>query len=53
VLWNIDNGQSVNLAGIPDALLRSMLLELFTHLQLKSSAKVSDSAAMHTWGWSG
>jgi hypothetical protein len=40
VLWNIDAGQAVNLAGIPDEPLRGMLEQLFGSLQLKQVSQV-------------
>jgi hypothetical protein len=40
VLWNIDAGQSVHLAGIADELLRGMLEQLFGSLQLKQVTQV-------------
>lgn len=40
LLWRIDQGEAVQITGIPDAWLRDALQELFKNLSLASSSKV-------------
>ena len=40
LLWRIDQGEAVQISGIPDPWLRDQLQQLFGNLSLASSSKV-------------
>ena len=41
LLWRVDQGQAVQIAGIPDPTLRQQLGELFMAMHLAKASKVS------------
>ena len=40
LLWRVDQGQAVQIAGIPDPALRQQLAELFAAMRLAKASKV-------------
>jgi hypothetical protein len=47
LLWRVDQGEAVDVSGIPDVELRSRLLRLFHNLPLRKSQKVRLADGFH------
>ena len=46
LLWRIDQGEAVQISGIPDPWLRDKLQQLFGNLSLASSSKVCTASRL-------